>query len=62
MKRAVWLRCGLDASGATLRWFQENQEFDWKVFDPEEDIIKRKKLARLQNLAATSNYQLVPNQ
>ena len=38
------------------------QEFDWKVFAQEEEKMKRKKLARLQTLAATLNYQLVPNQ
>ena len=38
------------------------QEFDWKVFEKEEAKMKRKKLARLQNMAATLNYQLVPNQ
>ena len=38
------------------------QEFDWKVFKKEEEKMKRKKLARLQNLAASFNYQLVPNQ
>lgn len=38
------------------------QEFDWKVFAKEEEKMKRKKLARLQNLAAAMNYQLVPNQ
>ena len=38
------------------------QEFDWKVFAQEEAKMKRQKLARLQNLAATLNYQLVPNQ
>lgn len=38
------------------------QAFDWNVFAQEEEKMKRKKLARLQNLAATLNYQLVPNQ
>jgi hypothetical protein len=32
------------------------------VFAKEEEKMKRKKLARLQTLAATLNYQLVPNQ
>jgi len=36
------------------------QEFDWKVFEKEEQKMKRKKLARLQNLAASLNYQLTP--
>ena len=35
---------------------------DWNVFAQEEEKMKRKKLARLQNLAAALNYQLVPNQ
>jgi hypothetical protein len=34
----------------------------WKVFQEEEQKMKRQKLARLQNLAASLNYQLVPNQ
>lgn len=38
------------------------QNFDWAVFAKEEEKMKRKKLARLQNLAATLNYQLIPNQ
>lgn len=38
------------------------QAFDWNVFAQEEEKMKRKKLARLQNLAASLNYQLVPNQ
>ena len=38
------------------------QTFDWNVFAHEEERMKRKKLARLQNLAAALNYQLVPNQ
>jgi transposase len=36
------------------------QSFDWKVFAKEEEKMKRKKLARLQNLAASMNYQLMP--
>jgi hypothetical protein len=36
------------------------QAFDWKVFEKEEQKMKRKKLARLQNLAAAMNYQLTP--
>jgi hypothetical protein len=36
------------------------QEFDWKVFEKEEAKMKRKKLARLQNMAASLNLQLVP--
>jgi transposase len=38
------------------------QEFDWKIFAKEEARMKQKKLARLQHLAASMNYQLVPNQ
>ena len=37
------------------------QAFDWNVFAKEEQKMKRQKLARLQNLAAALNYQLVPN-
>ncbi len=36
------------------------EAFDWKVFAKEEEKMKRKKLARLQNLAAAMNYQLIP--
>lgn len=36
--------------------------FDAKVFEKEEAKMKRKKLARLQNLAASMNYQLTPIQ
>lgn len=38
------------------------QPFNPEVFAREEAKMKRKKLARLQNLAASLNYQLVPNQ
>jgi hypothetical protein len=37
------------------------QPFDWTVFQKEEEKMKRKKLARLQNIAAALNYQLIPN-
>ena len=37
------------------------QAFDPQVFAKEEDKMKRKKLARLQTLATTLNYRLVPN-
>ena len=36
------------------------QAFDWTVFAKEEEKMKRKKLARLQTLAASLNYQLTP--
>jgi len=36
------------------------QEFDWKVFAKEEEKMKRKKLARLFNMAESLNYQLTP--
>jgi transposase len=36
------------------------QPFDWNVFAKEEEKMKRKKLARLQNLAASMNFQLTP--
>jgi transposase len=36
------------------------QPFDWNVFAKEEEKMKRKKVARLQNLAASLNYQLTP--
>jgi hypothetical protein len=38
------------------------QAFNPEVFAKEEAKRKRKKLARLQNVAASLNYQLVPNQ
>ena len=37
------------------------QPFNPEVFRKEEDRLKLKKLARLQNLANSMNYQLVPN-
>ena len=36
------------------------QELDWKVFEKEEAKMKGRKLARLQTLAASLNYQLTP--
>ena len=38
------------------------QPFNPEVFAKEEQKMKRKKLARLQNMAASLNYQLIPNQ
>ena len=38
------------------------EPFNPEVFDKEEQKMKRKKLARLQNLAASLNYRLVQNQ
>jgi transposase len=37
------------------------EPFNPEVFAKEEEKMKRKKLARLQNLAASLNYQLIPN-
>jgi hypothetical protein len=36
------------------------QEFDGKVFAPEEEKMKRQKLARLFNMAESLNYPLTP--
>jgi len=38
------------------------ESFKAEVFAQAEEKKKRKKLARLKNLAATVNYQLIPNQ
>jgi transposase len=38
------------------------QAFDWQVFEKEETKMKVRKLARLQNMAASLNLQLVPLQ
>ena len=38
------------------------QPYNPEVFAKEEEKMKRQKLARLQNLATTLNYRLVPNQ
>jgi hypothetical protein len=38
------------------------QAFNPEVFAQEEAKMKRKKLARLHNIAASLNYSLVPNQ
>jgi hypothetical protein len=49
---------------ARVRWhrLKVKEEFDWKVFAKEEEKMHIKKLARLQNLAASLNYQLTPLQ
>ena len=39
---------------------KEKEAFYPVVFKKKEEKMKRKKLARLQNLAATLNYQLTP--
>ena len=38
------------------------EPFNPEVFAQAEEKMKRRKLARLQNLAATLNYSLIPNQ
>ena len=47
---------------ARVLWhlLKHKQAFDWNVFAKEEEKMKRKKLARLQNLAAAMNHQLTP--
>ena len=49
---------------ARVLWHLLNykEAFDWKVFEQEEAKMKRKKLARLQNMAASLNLQLIPLQ
>jgi hypothetical protein len=49
---------------ARILWhlLKYKQPFNPEVFAKEEEKMKRQKLARLQNLAATLNYSLVPNQ
>jgi transposase len=49
---------------ARILWhlLKYKQPFNPEVFAKAEGKMKRQKLARLQNLAATLNYQLVPNQ
>jgi hypothetical protein len=44
----------------TWHLLKYNQEFDWKVFEKEEAKMRRKKLARLQNMAASLNLRFVP--
>ncbi len=46
--------------GAFRHLLKFKQEFDWKVFAQEEEKMKRKKLARLFNMAESLNYQLTP--
>jgi hypothetical protein len=49
---------------ARILWhlLKYKQPFNPEVFAKEEEKIKRKKLNRLHNMAATLNYRLVPNQ
>jgi hypothetical protein len=48
------------ASGQQTGWAGQRQPFHPEVFAREEEKMKRKKLARLQKMAASLNYQLVP--
>ncbi len=48
------------AACGTLSLTKDRQPFNPEVFAQEEAKMKRRKLARLQNLAASLNYQLVP--
>ena len=47
---------------ARLLWhlLKLQQQFDWSVFQKEEEKMKGRKLKRLQTLAASLNYQLTP--
>ena len=49
---------------ARILWhlLKYKQPYNPEVFALAQEKMKRKKLARLQNLAASLNYQLVPNQ
>ena len=49
---------------ARILWhlLKYKEPFKPEVFAQEEEKMKRKKLARLQHLAAALNYQLIPNQ
>ena len=48
---------------ARILWHRPKykEPFNPEVFAKEEAKMKRHKLARLQNLAAALNYQLIPN-
>ena len=48
---------------ARILWhlIKYKEPFNTEVFAQAEEKMKRKKLARLQNLAASLNYQLIPN-
>ena len=56
--------CRAESNGRACSWhlLKFKETFGWNVFAKEEEKMKRKKLARLQTLAASLNYQLVPNQ
>jgi hypothetical protein len=49
---------------ARILWhlLKYKEPFNSEVFAKEEQKMKRRKLARLQNMAASLNYQLVPIQ
>ena len=49
---------------ARMHWhlLKFKEAFGWKVFAQEEAKMKRQKLKRLQNMAASLNLQLVPMQ
>lgn len=49
---------------ACILWhlLKYQQPFNPEVFAQEEAKMKRKRLQRLQNIAATLNYSLVPNE
>ena len=60
-RRTMQTGCGIEF--ADHRDYSHGDDFrylDWNVFAKGEEKMKRKKLARLQNLAASLNYQLTP--
>ena len=54
------LDCGRKLARILWHLLKFKAPFNPEVFAKEEVKLKRKKLARLQNLAASLNYQLVP--
>ena len=53
---------GIDRRLLDTDLLKYREPFKPEVFAREEEKMKRKKLARLQNLATSLNYQLIPNQ
>ena len=55
-------RRAADVARVLSHLLKHKEPFNPEVFAREEEKMKRKKLARLQNLAASLNYQFIPNQ
>jgi hypothetical protein len=62
LSRSVWRSAASGDRSRSDKWEQAEHPFNSEVFAQEEAKKKRRKLNRLQNMAESLNYRLVPIQ